>query len=47
MSKKPDNEGHKPAEKPVSLHPLEFEEAVMSLAKSGVRREKPSSDDKP
>lgn len=28
-----DSESHKPAEKPISLRPLEFEEAVSSLLK--------------
>ena len=36
LATKAGNSDHKPAEKPVSLHPLKFEEAVTGLLK--VRR---------
>ena len=31
MAKKPESDDKKPAEKPISLHPLGFEEAVKNL----------------
>lgn len=39
------SEKKKPAEKPISLHPLKFEEAVVDLLKVKPSREEPKADD--
>ncbi len=38
MDKGPNQDEHKPAEKPISLHPLKVEEAIAGLLKVKPRR---------
>lgn len=40
---KPEDEAKKPAEKPVSLHPLKFEEALSDLLKVKPLKKEPDS----
>lgn len=42
-----DSESHKPAEKPVSLRPLEFEEAVRDLLKTPPKPHRVGAHDSP